>query len=77
MCQSVFFDIFVDLGVLLVIDEADAFLCSRKKAGMSEALRNGLTTMLYHTGTQLAPIRAAGRGTNRSPSCAARNRGLS
>merc|ERR1740130_965093 len=38
-------------GVLLFIDEADAFLCSRKRAGMSEALRNGLTTMLYHTGT--------------------------
>jgi ATPase family AAA domain-containing protein 3A/B len=38
-------------GVLLFIDEADAFLCSRKKEGMSEALRNGLTTMLYHTGT--------------------------
>jgi ATPase family AAA domain-containing protein 3A/B len=38
-------------GVLLFIDEADAFLCSRKKPGMSEALRNGLTTMLYHTGT--------------------------
>jgi len=39
-------------GVLLFIDEADAFLCSRKGAGMSEALRNALTTMLYHTGTQ-------------------------
>merc|ERR1719207_61351 len=38
-------------GVLLFIDEADAFLSSRNKAGMSEHLRNSLTTMLYHTGT--------------------------
>merc|ERR1719456_2191190 len=38
-------------GVLLFIDEADAFLSSRNKAGMSEHLRNALTTMLYHTGT--------------------------
>mmetsp|Transcript_60949 Transcript_60949/g.170479 ORF Transcript_60949/g.170479 Transcript_60949/m.170479 type:complete len:849 (-) Transcript_60949:133-2679(-) len=38
-------------GVLLFIDEADAFLASRKNGNMSEALRNGLTTMLYHTGT--------------------------
>eukprot|EP00931_Biecheleriopsis_adriatica_P066580 TRINITY_DN40902_c0_g1_i1.p1 TRINITY_DN40902_c0_g1~~TRINITY_DN40902_c0_g1_i1.p1 ORF type:complete len:811 (-),score=226.07 TRINITY_DN40902_c0_g1_i1:197-2629(-) len=38
-------------GVLLFIDEADAFLASRKNAGMSESLRNALTTMLYHTGT--------------------------
>jgi len=38
-------------GVLLFIDEADAFLSSRKGT-MSEALRNALTTMLYHTGTQ-------------------------
>eukprot|EP00929_Paragymnodinium_shiwhaense_P113020 TRINITY_DN81285_c0_g1_i1.p1 TRINITY_DN81285_c0_g1~~TRINITY_DN81285_c0_g1_i1.p1 ORF type:complete len:848 (-),score=272.73 TRINITY_DN81285_c0_g1_i1:223-2766(-) len=38
-------------GVLLFIDEADAFLCSRKNMNMSEALRNALTTMLYHTGT--------------------------
>merc|ERR1719440_2590308 len=35
-------------GVLLFIDEADAFLSSRKGT-MSEALRNALTTMLYHT----------------------------
>eukprot|EP00927_Polykrikos_kofoidii_P037169 TRINITY_DN31344_c0_g1_i1.p1 TRINITY_DN31344_c0_g1~~TRINITY_DN31344_c0_g1_i1.p1 ORF type:complete len:888 (-),score=206.07 TRINITY_DN31344_c0_g1_i1:161-2824(-) len=39
-------------GVLLFIDEADAFLASRKGGNMSEALRNALTTMLYHTGTQ-------------------------
>jgi len=39
-------------GVLLFIDEADAFLASRQNAGhMSETLRNALTTMLYHTGT--------------------------
>mmetsp|Transcript_7889 Transcript_7889/g.17395 ORF Transcript_7889/g.17395 Transcript_7889/m.17395 type:complete len:819 (-) Transcript_7889:96-2552(-) len=38
-------------GVLLFIDEADAYLSSRKNANMSEALRNALTTMLYHTGT--------------------------
>lgn len=38
-------------GVLLFIDEADAFLASRKGTNMSEALRNALTTMLYHTGT--------------------------
>lgn len=38
-------------GVLLFIDEADSFLCSRKNGGMSESLRNALTTMLYHTGT--------------------------
>lgn len=39
-------------GVLLFIDEADAFLTSRKNGKtMSEPLRNALTTMLYHTGT--------------------------
>lgn len=39
-------------GVLLFIDEADAFLSKRSSNGqMSEALRNALTTMLYHTGT--------------------------
>jgi ATPase family AAA domain-containing protein 3A/B len=38
-------------GVLLFIDEADAFLSSRKRGNMSEPLRNALTTMLYHTGT--------------------------
>jgi len=38
-------------GVLLFIDEADAFLTSRKKGNMSESLRNALTTILYHTGT--------------------------
>lgn len=38
-------------GVLLFIDEADAFLASRKSGNMSETLRNALTTLLYHTGT--------------------------
>ncbi|CAK0871490.1 unnamed protein product, partial [Prorocentrum cordatum] len=38
-------------GVLLFIDEADAFLASRNGTEMSEALRNALTTILYHTGT--------------------------
>merc|ERR1719506_886260 len=39
-------------GVLLFIDEADAFLTSRSNGKtMSEPLRNALTTMLYHTGT--------------------------
>eukprot|EP00397_Hematodinium_sp_SG-2012_P005693 GEMP01005715.1.p1 GENE.GEMP01005715.1~~GEMP01005715.1.p1 ORF type:complete len:801 (+),score=197.65 GEMP01005715.1:352-2754(+) len=37
-------------GVLLFIDEADAFLASRTRT-MSETMRNALTTMLYHTGT--------------------------
>ena len=38
-------------GVLLFIDEADAFLASRDKAeGMSEEMRNALTALLYHTG---------------------------
>jgi len=37
-------------GVLLFIDEADAFLGART-GNMSEHLRNALTTMLYHTGT--------------------------
>jgi len=38
-------------GVLLFIDEADAFLSSRDKDGMSENIRNALSTMLFHTGT--------------------------
>jgi ATPase family AAA domain-containing protein 3A/B len=37
-------------GVLLFIDEADAFLSSRTRV-MSEHMRNSLTTILYHTGT--------------------------
>ncbi len=38
-------------GVLLFIDEADAFLKVRDK-NMSETMRNAITTMLYHTGTE-------------------------
>lgn len=38
-------------GVLLFIDEADAFLASRRGGKMSETMRNALTTILYHTGT--------------------------
>jgi len=38
-------------GVMLFIDEADAFLASRdSSAGISESLRNALTALLYHTG---------------------------
>ncbi len=37
-------------GVLLFIDEADAFLSARS-SNMSEHMRNSLTTLLYHTGT--------------------------
>jgi len=37
-------------GVVLFIDEADAFLSSRTRV-MSEHMRNALTTILYHTGT--------------------------
>jgi len=38
-------------GLVLFIDEADAFLCSRTKSSMSENLRNALNTLLYHTGS--------------------------
>ena len=37
-------------GVLLFIDEADAFLSTRDK-DQSETIRNALSTMLFHTGT--------------------------
>ena len=39
-------------GLILLIDEADAFLASRGKANMSEDLRNALNAILFHTGTQ-------------------------
>lgn len=41
-------------GVLLFIDEAEAFLGCRatRKTHMSEAMRNALNALLYHTGTQ-------------------------
>lgn len=37
-------------GVLLFIDEADAFLASRSKVNMSENQRNALNALLYRTG---------------------------
>jgi len=39
-------------GLLLFIDEAEAFLGSRSRSAMSEALRNALNALLYQTGTQ-------------------------
>ncbi|KAG7400749.1 ATPase AAA domaincontaining protein [Phytophthora boehmeriae] len=41
-------------GVLIFIDEAEAFLGCRatRKTHMSEAMRNALNALLYHTGTQ-------------------------
>ena len=39
-------------GVLLFIDEAEAFLGSRGRGNVSEHLRNVLSALLYHTGTQ-------------------------
>jgi len=39
-------------GLLLFIDEADAFLASRNtKRGQSDDLRNAITALLYHTGS--------------------------
>ena len=39
-------------GLLLFIDEADAFLASRAtKRGQSDDLRNAITALLYHTGS--------------------------
>merc|ERR1719343_1578821 len=38
-------------GVVLFIDEAVAFLCTRNTSTMSENVRNALNTVLYHTGT--------------------------
>ncbi|CAE7249335.1 atad3 [Symbiodinium sp. KB8] len=37
-------------GMLLFIDEADAFLASRSKAAMSEEQRNALNALLFRTG---------------------------
>lgn len=39
-------------GLLLFIDEAEAFLGSRSRTHMSENLRNVLSALLYHTGEQ-------------------------
>ncbi|KAM0901983.1 hypothetical protein ACQ4PT_019542 [Festuca glaucescens] len=41
-----------DRGLLLFIDEADAFLCERNKTYMSEAQRSALNALLYRTGGQ-------------------------
>jgi len=37
-------------GVLLFIDEAEAFLASRSNSGMSESAHNALNALLYNTG---------------------------
>ena len=39
-------------GVLLFVDEAEAFLQKRSRAQMSEDVRNSLNAFLYRTGTQ-------------------------
>ena len=39
-------------GLLLFIDEAEAFLGSRSRTALSEELRNALNALLYQTGTQ-------------------------
>ena len=39
-------------GLLLFVDEADAFLQSRETASMSEDQRNALNAFLYRTGTE-------------------------
>ncbi|CAA7410456.1 unnamed protein product [Spirodela intermedia] len=39
-------------GLLLFIDEADAFLCERNSARMSEAQRSALNALLFRTGDQ-------------------------
>lgn len=38
-------------GLLLFIDEAEAFLGKRSSAGMSEDTRNALNALLYNTGS--------------------------
>ncbi|XP_050221934.1 uncharacterized protein LOC126672075 [Mercurialis annua] len=43
-------------GLLLFIDEADAFLCERNKTYMSEAQRSALNALLYRTGGQSKDI---------------------
>ncbi len=37
-------------GVLLFIDEAEAFLASRSKTSLSESTHNALNALLYNTG---------------------------
>ncbi|XP_071929220.1 uncharacterized protein [Coffea arabica] len=43
-------------GLLLFIDEADAFLCERNKIYMSEAQRSALNALLFRTGDQSKDI---------------------
>ncbi|XP_072958307.1 uncharacterized protein [Typha angustifolia] len=43
-------------GLLLFIDEADAFLCERNKMHMSEAQRSALNALLFRTGDQSKDI---------------------
>lgn len=43
-------------GLLLFIDEADAFLCERNSTYMSEAQRSALNALLYRTGDQSRDI---------------------
>ncbi|PIA55767.1 hypothetical protein AQUCO_00700233v1 [Aquilegia coerulea] len=43
-------------GLLLFIDEADAFLCERNSIYMSEAQRSALNALLYRTGDQSRDI---------------------
>ncbi|XP_038998093.1 ATPase family AAA domain-containing protein 3-B-like [Hibiscus syriacus] len=43
-------------GLLLFIDEADAFLCERNKNYMSEAQRSALNALLFRTGDQSKDI---------------------
>ncbi|KAK1392115.1 AAA domain-containing protein [Heracleum sosnowskyi] len=43
-------------GLLLFIDEADAFLCERNKTYMSEAQRSALNALLFRTGDQSRDI---------------------
>ncbi|KAF6166686.1 hypothetical protein GIB67_005548 [Kingdonia uniflora] len=43
-------------GLLLFIDEADAFLCERNSVSMSEAQRSALNAMLFRTGDQSRDI---------------------
>ena len=39
-------------GVLLFIDEAEAFLASRSNGIMGETAHNALNALLYHTGSE-------------------------
>lgn len=62
----------VGRGLLLFIDEAEAFLGKRSSASMSEDTRNALNALLYNTGSAshrlmmvLATNRAEVRGAKR------------